>query len=73
MVARRQKSIFSFQHDDTVKSSNDSDDDISQEERAIQKMGKKYMRLMNDDRWLVELDRLGQNLDSIKNIRKQNN
>ena len=34
-------------------------------------MGKKYMRILNDDKWAIELERLGQNLESIKEKNKK--
>lgn len=32
----------------------------------LAKMGRRYMRLMTDNKWIVDLEKMGRNLDSLK-------
>ena len=34
-------------------------------------MGMRYMKLMTDNKWMMELDKMGKNLDSLKHREKQ--
>ena len=34
-------------------------------------MGRRYMRLMTDNKWMVDLEKMGRNLDSLKYREKQ--
>ena len=42
-----------------------------EEEKAIESKSQRYIQLMNDNKWVVKLDRLGKNLEYIKNAEKQ--
>lgn len=37
----------------------------------LAKMGRRYMRLMTDNKWIVDLEKMGRNLDSLKYREKQ--
>ena len=38
----------------------------TKEEKELARMGQRYMRLMTDNKWMVDLEKMGRNLDSLK-------
>ena len=43
----------------------------SREEKVLAKMGRRYMRLMTDNKWIVDLEKMGRNLDTLRYREKQ--
>lgn len=45
----------------------DSDDsEPTREEKIAQKMDQRYLRLMSDNKWQSDLERMGKNLENLK-------